>query len=111
MLQGRDLRAAYARADVFALVSKRENFGMAAGEALAAGLPLVISDGVDLDLPESDVVARTLQEPSAIATALARQLELRHDASVAERARDLIAHGIAGALDPLVQAYKELQLM
>ncbi len=108
LLEGRVLRAAYARGDVFALVSKRENFGMAAGEALAAGLPLVISDGVDLDLPESDVVARTRPNPPAIAAALARQLALRRDQDVAGRARHLIARGIAGALDPLLQAYQTI---
>lgn len=108
LLEGRDLRAAYARGDVFALVSKRENFGMAAGEALASGLPLGISDGVDLDLPESDVVARTRQDPTAIAAALARQLALGRNQDVACRARDLIAIGVAGALDPLLQAYQAI---
>lgn len=106
MLQGEDLRAAYARADIFALVSKRENFGMAAGEALACGLPLVISDGVDLDLPASDLVARTRQEPQAIADALARQLALRGQATgIAAHARDLIAGSAAGAVAPLLHAY------
>jgi glycosyltransferase involved in cell wall biosynthesis len=42
------LKAVYARADVVALVSQKENFGLAAAEALCAGVPLVLSDGVDM---------------------------------------------------------------
>jgi len=48
MLEGEDLLAVYARADVVALVSRKENFGLAAAEALAAGVPVVLSDGVDM---------------------------------------------------------------
>jgi len=33
---------------VFALVSQKENFGLVAAEVLAAGLPVVLSDGVDI---------------------------------------------------------------
>ncbi|WP_295436366.1 glycosyltransferase [uncultured Thiodictyon sp.] len=48
LLMGEDLMAVYARADVVALVSRKENFGLAAAEALAAGVPVVLSDGVDM---------------------------------------------------------------
>lgn len=48
LLQGQELLAAYARANVLALVSKKENFGQAAAEALVAGVPIVLSDGVDM---------------------------------------------------------------
>jgi glycosyltransferase involved in cell wall biosynthesis len=48
LLEGDDLKAAYARADVVALVSRKENFGIAAAEALSAGVPIVLSDGVDM---------------------------------------------------------------
>ena len=40
------LPAAYAAADVFALVSARETWGVVVNEAAAAGLPLVLSSGV-----------------------------------------------------------------
>ena len=48
LLEGDALKAAYARADVVALVSRKENFGLAAAEALSAGVPVVLSDGVDM---------------------------------------------------------------
>lgn len=48
MFTGRDLQAAYSRADVVALISRKENFGQAAAEALVAGVPIVLSEGVDM---------------------------------------------------------------
>lgn len=41
-------RALYAKADCFALLSYHENFGLAAAEAMAAGLPVLVSDQVGL---------------------------------------------------------------
>lgn len=48
LMQGQELLAAYARADALALISKKENFGQAAAEALVAGVPIVLSEGVDM---------------------------------------------------------------
>ncbi len=47
-LTGADLLQAYADADLLVLLSRRENFGMAAIEAMAAGLPVLLSNAVGL---------------------------------------------------------------
>lgn len=55
LLAGAALQAAYAAADVFVLPAGGEGFSMAALEALAAGLPVVLTPDCGLDgIPESD---------------------------------------------------------
>ncbi|MFN7985429.1 MAG: glycosyltransferase [Vicinamibacterales bacterium] len=53
-VEGEAKREAFADADVFALPSYSENFGIAVAEAMAAGLPVVVSDRVGI---HDDVVA------------------------------------------------------
>jgi glycosyltransferase involved in cell wall biosynthesis len=48
MLQGAKKQGALASADVFILPSHQENFGMSVVEALAAGLPVLISNRVNI---------------------------------------------------------------
>jgi len=48
MLQGDDALEALRDADIFALPSYTENFGIAVVEAMASGLPVVISDKVNI---------------------------------------------------------------
>jgi len=48
MLQGEMKQAAFAVADAFILPSHQENFGMAVVEALAAGLPALISNRINI---------------------------------------------------------------
>lgn len=49
MLQGVDKVQAYVDSDIFVLPSYQENFGIVVAEAMAAGLPVIISDKVNLD--------------------------------------------------------------
>jgi|GEM_PF-1305610 Glycosyltransferase len=76
MLAENDVQTVYARADVVVLVSKKENFGLSAAEALASGVPVVLSDGVDLgeDLP-TPPVWRVTQNPRAIAEGISAALK------------------------------------
>src|SRR2546422_11607767 len=48
MLEGEMKQGAFASADAFILPSHQENFGMSVVEALAAGLPVLISDRVNI---------------------------------------------------------------
>jgi glycosyltransferase involved in cell wall biosynthesis len=64
MLEGDRLRAAYARGDVLALVSQKENFGLTAAEGLASGLPVVVSEGVDIAKDISKALVELLERSS-----------------------------------------------
>lgn len=77
MLEGDRLRAAYARGDVLALVSQKENFGLTAAEGLASGLPVVVSEGVDIakDWPSEGPIRRVAPTPEDISKALVELLE------------------------------------
>jgi glycosyltransferase involved in cell wall biosynthesis len=48
MLQGEDKQAVFASADAFILPSHQENFGMSVVEALAFGVPVLISNQVNI---------------------------------------------------------------
>lgn len=71
-LEGAGKAAALAAADVFALPSFSENFGIAAAEALAAGVPCLLGGGVaiaaDVALAKAGVVTGT--DPQSISAGL-----------------------------------------
>jgi glycosyltransferase involved in cell wall biosynthesis len=71
-LQGEAKAGAFSAADVFALPSHSENFGIAAAEALAAGLPCVLGHGVAIaqEVAEADAGVACGTEGAAIADGL-----------------------------------------
>jgi glycosyltransferase involved in cell wall biosynthesis len=82
-LEGEALQAAYARADVAALVSRKENFGLAAAEALSMGVPVVLSHGVDIAKHwVAPPVWRVDQNIEAIAEGLVAALDYARDAGM-----------------------------
>jgi glycosyltransferase involved in cell wall biosynthesis len=67
--------SAYRAADVFVLPSQNENFGNTAGEAVAAGTPVVVTDKCGIAPLLADVAGLVAKhDPTAIAQALARVL-------------------------------------
>jgi glycosyltransferase involved in cell wall biosynthesis len=83
----------FAESDAFVLPSHHENFGIAAVEAMGAGLPAVISDGVAL-ADEIEAAGAGVRFPAGDARALAGALRKILDAGVriraGERARRLV---------------------
>lgn len=89
-LSGNAKRDAFAAADVFVLPSLSENFGIAAAEALAAGIPCVLGRGVAIAAEVAGAGAGIAVDPtpSAIADGITHFLckeSYRHAASVAAR--------------------------
>jgi len=83
----------YAAADCFALLSHHENFGLAAAEAMAAGVPVVVSDQVGLapDVLECQAgCVVPVNDEVAASQALRSMLKPELKRSVGARARDLV---------------------
>lgn len=112
MLKHDALKAAYARAQVFTLVSKKENFGMSAAEALASGLPLLLSEGVDMgkEWPAYDFIRRVKEDPAAIASELLAMLERTSRIGTPDPDARALASAQWGlsSTSKLVDAYREV---
>lgn len=110
-----DLPSLVASADVFALTSIREGFGMAAMEALAAGVPVVLRDGPVLSevfrgaarfgrtaQSVGDALTSALEEPSQGRRARGRALAAAHTWAAAAEAH--LEHYAAARARPLASA-------
>ncbi|NNM27874.1 MAG: glycosyltransferase, partial [Phycisphaerales bacterium] len=93
ILRGDDRIGAFTDATLFALTSYQENFGVAVVEALAAGLPVLISDQINIheEVSAAGVGVVVPMDIAAVADALETWLadEARR-AKAAERARPFV---------------------
>lgn len=112
-VDGTRKQALFARAGLFVLPSYSENFGIAAGEALAAGVPLVISNRVAIH-PEVARAGAGLVVPCetmAIARAIERILgDAGLAARCAEAGRRLVAerYSATAVTSELIRLYQEI---
>jgi glycosyltransferase involved in cell wall biosynthesis len=112
-LPARDVAEAYAAADVFALLSSRETWGVVVNEAAASGLPLVLSDrvGAAYDLLRDGENGFLVPAADVAATASAF-VQLAGDAGLRRRAgdrsRELVSDwGYEPSVESFVAAVRE----
>lgn len=92
-LRPEDLPALYARASLLVLPSQGENFGFAAAEAMAAGLPVVVSADVGLaDMVRRYGAGRVVKvgDVAGLGQAIAECLEPTRCSEMARAARQLV---------------------
>lgn len=100
----------YRSSDVFALPSRAETFGIAAAEAAASGLPVVVSDvGGFADIVENKVSGFTL--PVADASALTRALRDLRDPELRKRMGAAARQRAVERLDASTNAQRLLDLV
>jgi len=107
----RDVRPVLAALDVFVLPSRWEGFGLATLEAMAAGLPVVVTDvpgSRDLVQHEQTGLVVPPNDPRALAQAVARCLSQADlSAQLSQRARVAAANF---SVQKMVERYEQLYL-
>lgn len=98
MVTGEDKVRTLRRADVFALPTSQENFGLALVEAMACGVPVVTTRGVDI-WPELEGAGARILEVSATAgqwaDAIAGMLDTEDRAALGGRGRTWVMEELA----------------
>jgi len=113
LLTGMDRVAALVDADLFALPSDHENFGVSVIEALAAGTPVIVSDQVQLypEIIRAAVGGVAQREPRQLAAEITRWLTdhtLRRSAALKARPFALETYDWAKIARRWVDAYGRL---
>jgi len=92
-LEDADMPGLYRLADVVAMPSLNEGFGLVVLEALASGVPVVVSRIAPFTeyLTDADCQWADPQQPSSIADAVERALHTRDPVAIARSAERLIA--------------------
>ena len=83
-VDGEEKRRAFAEADCFVLPSAHENFGLAVAEALAAGLPVIVTPGVALAPNVAAAGAGLVVEPTVESLAHAIAWAADHPSALVE---------------------------
>ncbi len=112
-VEGARKAAAFAAADLFVLPSFSENFGIAAVEAMLAGLPCVLSPGVAIAREAAEAGGAVVAEPGAQALAKAISDALRDEGArkaMGERAREfaLSAYSTPAMARRLIDLYQSV---
>jgi glycosyltransferase involved in cell wall biosynthesis len=113
-VEGAEKRAAFAAADAFVLPSFSENFGIAAIEALLAGVPCVLGRGVAVAREVDEAGAGLAVPPEAGAVARALELILATDdlrQSMARNAARFASHeySVASMAKRLIALYEGIR--
>jgi glycosyltransferase involved in cell wall biosynthesis len=108
MLRGRERVEALVDADLFALTSHHENFGIVVAEAMAAGAPVLISKEVNIwgDVIEAGAGAAVNGEAPAVAREMGRWMadaSMRREAGRRGRSFALARYG----WDPIARNWAE----
>jgi glycosyltransferase involved in cell wall biosynthesis len=109
-----ELPRAYAISDALVLPSERESWGLAVNEAMACGLPAVVSDGVgcgpDLVSPGATGEIYPVGDTKALADRLERIFaEVRHGKRRGQRCRERVgAYSLKAATEGLVAACRSV---
>jgi len=112
LLRDKDVQAAYAAADVFVLPSRFDTFPMVIVEALASGLPVVITEACQVaELVKEKAGLVTPVDPTALASALEQLLsdpELRRTYAMGARALAEKEFSIQKTVGLLEEVYRQV---